>query len=258
MLPYLLELHGHKCYHCKIPLVHKRTLRNITKLTPNTVSWIDNNGHPQQCRWATVDHLLRICEGGNNHIDNLVPACAGCNSHRHDTPKNTPCPKCGVLKKEKYLVCHHCTKLDKRAKYLEEHGWTKLYKVKLWDIWLDPVDVVKHVNFPGYKFNVRPVEDDPESDYYEHAFIQVEYVEPDVMTGVPETQRGRIWVIEPNWGITQIVQTCFKALLTSLEHRGREHFSYQGKAVLMPHFDMEQLLKISPDAAKGDPKVFRN
>lgn len=62
------------------------------------------------------------------------------------------------------------------------------------------VNTVARISFPGYKFVVLIVGD--------AAAIRVEYEEPDVMSGIPEGQRGRVWLLNPEWNEMQIVQTC--------------------------------------------------
>jgi hypothetical protein len=100
--------------------------------------------------------------------------------------------------------------------------------------------VVAGVKFPGYTFTVEPLAD--------HVYVQVSYDEPDVMSGVVEEQRGRKWLLPAGQTVGQIVQTCFKAILTSLEHRAREHFLYRGKPVLQPHMDLEKVWESLPAA----------
>lgn len=99
-------------------------------------------------------------------------------------------------------------------------------------------NITQHIRFPGYALHVVT---------RGHViWIEVTYLEPDVMSGVDELQTSRPWLIPDAYGPGQIVQVCFKAILTSMEHRLRENFTYKGKAVLMPHFDLEQLLAIAP------------
>jgi hypothetical protein len=99
-------------------------------------------------------------------------------------------------------------------------------------------DIVSQVNFPGYEFIVDWCQD--------NAAVFVRHVEADVDTSCPEEQRGRPWLVTNKQTEGQIVDTCLKALLTSLEHRGREHFTYKNKAVFQPHFYIDQLLAIAP------------
>ena len=98
--------------------------------------------------------------------------------------------------------------------------------------------IVADVFFPGYTFQVEPINP-------EQMAIRVIYDEPDVMSGVVEEQHGRWWPIERKWHNGQIVQTCLKALLTSLEHRAREHFTWRGRNVFQPHFSMMTLWDIA-------------
>lgn len=115
--------------------------------------------------------------------------------------------------------------------------------------------IVADVHFPGYTFAVVELAGEPIGPPpmiamapvpIEHPIaVQVAYNEPDVMTGVVEEQRGRLWVINHAWGAGQIVQTCLKALLTSLEHRAREHLLWRGRPVLQPHFSLDELWKLA-------------
>lgn len=101
------------------------------------------------------------------------------------------------------------------------------------------LDVVGKLSFPGYEFVVEPF-----SGWFT---LHVRYVEPDVMSGVPEEQNGRRWLFPADQTVGQIAQTAFKAVLTSLEHRAREHFTYRGRPVLQPHMDIEQVWQLLSD-----------
>lgn len=94
-------------------------------------------------------------------------------------------------------------------------------------------EIIWQIRMPGYGFIVEAVADE--------FSLQVFYDEPDVMSGVRETQRGRRWVFPAGQTVGQIVQTAFKAVLTSLEHRAREQFAYRGRPVLNQHLDIEQV-----------------
>lgn len=99
--------------------------------------------------------------------------------------------------------------------------------------------IVDRINFPQYNFDVEPIEDE--------FYIQVYYNEADILTGTVEEQKGRKWVFPAGQTEGQIVQTCFKAVLTSLEHRCREHFTYDNKLVMQPHLPLKKLIKICPE-----------
>ena len=107
--------------------------------------------------------------------------------------------------------------------------------------------IVEEVKFPGYTFTVEALGD--------HVYVQVSYNEPDVMSGVVEEQRGRKWLLPAGQTVGQIVQTSFKAILTSLEHRAREHFLWRGKPVLQPHMDLEKVWETLPSAERFAEEV---
>jgi len=58
-------------------------------------------------------------------------------------------------------------------------------------------------------------------------------------------QHGRKWLISEHAVISEVVQTAFKALLTAAEHELRESFFYHGRPVFGPHFDVNELHRIS-------------
>jgi hypothetical protein len=71
------------------------------------------------------------------------------------------------------------------------------------------------------------------------------YVEPDIETSRPEQQITRKWFISEHATRSEIVQTALKCVLTSAEHRVRESFTYHGRRVFGPHFDVEQLAELA-------------
>lgn len=71
--------------------------------------------------------------------------------------------------------------------------------------------------------------------------VRVYYTEPDTMTGERKGQHGRWWYVDKTESESQFVQTLLKACLTSAEHRVREGFKYNGRAVYMPHYDVKKL-----------------
>lgn len=77
-------------------------------------------------------------------------------------------------------------------------------------------------------------------------WIQVRYLEADVDRdpSTLEIQHGRKWFVSRHATPSELVQTAFKAVATSMEHQAREHFTYRGARVFGPHFDVEQLVKL--------------
>jgi len=57
-------------------------------------------------------------------------------------------------------------------------------------------------------------------------------------TGLPSPWRGRAWPLEFDATTGEVVQTAFKAIMTSLEHEARELFLFQGERVMNPHMDL--------------------
>lgn len=99
---------------------------------------------------------------------------------------------------------------------------------------------LEEVSFPGYRFRVGRIAG---------AFLQVVYDEPDVESGEPTKQHGRKWYVSGNATRGEIIQTAFKAVMTSHEHRVREHFTWRGARLFGPHFDLEQLAALALSGA---------
>lgn len=95
----------------------------------------------------------------------------------------------------------------------------------------------------------------PEDD---RVFIQVRYLEADAdhddATAL-EIQHGRKWLISKHATVSEVVQTAFKAVVTSMEHQAREHFTYRGARVFGPHFDVDQLVALcrTPESLDARP-----
>ena len=47
---------------------------------------VDQDSSVDNELFATLDHLVRQCEGGGSESSNLVLACRRCNSQRHNKP----------------------------------------------------------------------------------------------------------------------------------------------------------------------------
>jgi hypothetical protein len=86
--------------------------------------------------------------------------------------------------------------------------------------------------------------------------IQVEFLAPDNhLSGAPgmEVQKGRKWYVSKYSTPAEVVQTCFKAVITALEHEAREQFKYKGVAVLQPHMDLDMLVQQAQQKVMRDP-----
>lgn len=81
----------------------------------------------------------------------------------------------------------------------------------------------------------------------DHFTVHVVYLEPDVDNPDqgPVLQESRRWLIEPDATPTDVVATCFAAIMRSFEHVVREHFCYDGIPVYSPHHTLSQLASIT-------------
>lgn len=93
-------------------------------------------------------------------------------------------------------------------------------------------------SFPDYTFEVKV-------DGRGAIYLQAGYDEADVVTGVVERQLTRRWFLSPEMVKSEVVSTCFKCIITSVEHRTREHFTYKGRRIYGPHFDVDALHSIA-------------
>lgn len=94
--------------------------------------------------------------------------------------------------------------------------------------------VVSMCTFPDYKFEV--IEDGVAGVY-----VRGSYMEADTVTGNMELQQTRLWLIAEVDTKSDIVRTLFKLIMTSMEHKAREWFLYDGKSIFGPHFDVDRL-----------------
>jgi hypothetical protein len=101
----------------------------------------------------------------------------------------------------------------------------------------DLLNILAEVKYPSKEFVVLEEDD--------RLFLQAQYWERCVDTGALELQKTRKWVVSRYATKSEVIQTAFKAVLTSAEHQVREHFKYRGRAVFGPHFNVDQLWEIA-------------
>ena len=80
--------------------------------------------------------------------------------------------------------------------------------------------------------------------------LQVTYYESDVITGKEAQQKSRKWLISPTDHETDVVHTVFAAVMRSYDHVVQEHFTYYGRRVYSPHFDIAARMEM---AARHNP-----
>lgn len=108
------------------------------------------------------------------------------------------------------------------------------------------IEILKECKFPDYTIEAA------QSLTTGQMYLQARYEEPDTTTGVLSWQYTRRWLLSPEMTKSEVVQTAFKCVLTSMEHKTREWFTYKGKAIFGPHFDVDKLHAIAGDESSFD------
>lgn len=97
--------------------------------------------------------------------------------------------------------------------------------------------LVREVKFPDYIFIVG-------ESSRGFLYLQGSYDEADTLTGAVERQHTRRWPLSPEMTKSEIVATAFKCVMTSMEHKAREWFTYKDAAIYQPHYDVDDLMAI--------------
>jgi hypothetical protein len=111
-LGFLLLRQKHKCFFCRVPLVHIRSIHpdRIVRRT-NYMLVFRDAGEIFAVPFATVEHLVPLANGGTNDWNNLVAACSTCNKIRNQGRpicRFVRCPDCGQEKSRASEVCTTC------------------------------------------------------------------------------------------------------------------------------------------------------
>jgi hypothetical protein len=93
--------------------------------------------------------------------------------------------------------------------------------------------IVDEVRFPGYRFVVE-MRAGPDPTLL--LFARFDGKCP--VTGEYKQWTTRKWVLSEHACRSEVVQTCLKLVLTSVEHEARESFTYQGRRLFGPHTSM--------------------
>jgi len=92
---------------------------------------------------------------------------------------------------------------------------------------------VGQIKFEDYIFYVK--------EDREGARVQAVYSDLDFTTNKFAEQHTRKWLISPEMTDSEIVRTIFKLCSTSMEHRLRENFLFNGRRVFGPHIHIATL-----------------
>lgn len=106
--------------------------------------------------------------------------------------------------------------------------------------------VLEEVVFQNYMFLVTK-----EGDNF---FLKASFTAPCNKTGALETHKTRKWRLSKHMVKSEIVQTAFKLVLTSIEHEAREQFTYKGMPIFGPHYDVDVLVDVMKAGKSQDER----
>ena len=99
------------------------------------------------------------------------------------------------------------------------------------------VEIIDNVSYHDWSFAIGKLG----SGFY----VQCRFIAPDSCGKDERNWSGRKWYISTHATKDEVVQTCLKAVLTSLEHEARESFKYKGVAIFQPHTPIDELVEIA-------------
>ncbi len=82
----LIQKHGSKCRFCGEHVVRVSSIpeSNRVSVKDGLLTYIDNFYREKTKKIATVEHVVRLADGGTNSLKNLVVACVECNNRRNE------------------------------------------------------------------------------------------------------------------------------------------------------------------------------
>lgn len=88
--------------------------------------------------------------------------------------------------------------------------------------------------------------------------VQMRYLEADIERpdAGPVEQKTRKWYVSPFMTEGELVETCFAMVCRSQMHVAAEHFTYKGRRVYSPHFDVRARIALC-DAGSYDKRKPR-
>jgi Zn finger protein HypA/HybF involved in hydrogenase expression len=97
---------GSFCFWCGIKVIRESEIPQGNRIVKNhsTVVYLSADGNLREEAFGTIDHLIRVTDGGNNRTENLVISCYSCNHEReiktlrYNRPfarRRVPCENCG-------------------------------------------------------------------------------------------------------------------------------------------------------------------
>lgn len=74
------------------------------------------------------------------------------------------------------------------------------------------------------------------------------------VTGEAMPWSSRKWFVSKHSCKSEVVLTLFKAVMTAMEHETREQFTYKGRTIFGPHFDVDKLASLCDDPTALDER----
>ena len=107
--------------------------------------------------------------------------------------------------------------------------------------------IIEDVNFKDWQIYVNKSHDS-------RMYLQIIFTAPCVTTKEMLEQKCRKWWLSPYMTETEIVGTAYKAVVAAMDHEVREHFTYKNRTIYNPHFEVNDLIKLS-DKVKLDARA---
>lgn len=97
---------GSFCFWCGIRVIRESEIPQANRIVKNhsTIVYLSAGGEMREEAFGTIDHLIRVTDGGDNSVENLVTSCYECNQERetktlaYNRPfarRRVPCGTCG-------------------------------------------------------------------------------------------------------------------------------------------------------------------
>lgn len=124
---------GSYCFWCGIKVVRESEIPQANRISKNhsTIVYLSAGGEMREEAFGTIDHLIRVTDGGDNSAENLVISCYECNQERelktlgYNRPfarRRVPCGTCGGrFFHPDWGCCSICGAIPERARKLS--GW---------------------------------------------------------------------------------------------------------------------------------------
>lgn len=96
------------------------------------------------------------------------------------------------------------------------------------------LEVLSNITYQDFDLVAEPVGDG-------NHVVYVRHMETDHVSGERKVFKGRRWFVHSDMDKSDLVRTCFAAVLAWQEHEIREEFTYKGADIFNPHFDVDVL-----------------